>query len=557
MKKREGNVIVYTAKKVITMDKARPTAEAVAVLDGKILSVGNLKLMKPWLDQFDYSIDDTFKDHVITPGFIDPHVHNMISGVQVMQNYVGYFDLDNKDGGIAKGFRTRDAAIARLVELEKALNNPNDMLLANGFEPAYFGGDLHRDELDKISSTRPIWVMGYAPHVCYVNSPFIELMGIADSDTTIGVGHYEDGRLNGVFAEVLAEQMTFKIAGPHFGKAGYDPIQIIGKVAHRGGVTMIDEMALGSTGIEREYEQFSKVANGDPDFPIRVGITPLESECYALVGDDGPNIIKKLKEKDTDMLFTTGVKFLTDGSVPVTTLKLGWPHYLDGSDGNTGDIPWDKLHGRMRGYWDAGIPIHVHANGDSSIDATLDALEQLQNEKPRFNHRFTIEHYVISNTEQARRCGNLGACVSMNVSYVNTRASQYQNIVMGPDRTESMMGRAGSLVDNNVTFAFHSDYVLVPLSPLLHVGTAVTRLGYEGKLHGPGEAISVERAMRAVTIDAAYTLEKEKEYGSLEIGKVADFTILEDSPFDVAPEKIKDIKVWGTVLGGKKQQFKE
>ena len=85
-----------------------------------------------------------------------------------------------------------------------------------------------------------------------------------------------------------------------------------------------------------------------------------------------------------------------------------------------------------------------------------------------------------------------------------------------------------------------------------YVGTAVTRLGYEGKVHGPGEAISVERAMRAVTIDAAYTLEKEKEYGSIESGKVADFAILEESPFDVKPEKIKDIKVWGTVLGGKK-----
>ena len=555
MDKRKGKVTVFTAKKVLTMDRARPEVEAVAVLDGKILSAGNLKSMKPWLDQFEHEVDETFKDKVIAPGFIDPHVHNLISGIQIMQNYVGYFDLDNKDGGIAKGFRTREAAIARLVEIEKALEDPDGMLLASGFEPAYLGGDLHRDELDKISSTRPIWVMGYAPHVCYVNSPFIELMGVADSDTTIGVGHYDDGRLNGVFAEVLAEQMTFKVAGPHFSKPGYDPLQIIGKVAHRGGVTMINEMALGSTGLDREYEVFDKVANGDPDFPIRVGVTPLESECFAAAGDDGPKIIRKLQEKNTDKLFTTGVKFLTDGSVPVTTLKLGWPHYLDGSDGNTGDIPWDKLSSRMRPYWDEGIRIHVHANGDSPIEATLDALERLQNERPRFNHRFTIEHYVISTTEQARRCADLGASVSMNVTYINTRASQYQNVVMGPDRTESMMGRAGSLAANNVTFAFHSDYVLVPLSPLLHVGTAVTRLGYEGKVHGPGEAISVDRAMRAVTIDAAYTLEKEKEYGSIESGKVADFAILEESPYDVKPEDIKDIKIWGTVLSGKKQPF--
>lgn len=89
MSKRKGKVTIFTAHKVITMDRARPEVEAVAVLDGKILSAGSLETMKPWLEQFDHEVDDTFKDKVILPGFIDPHVHNLISGVQIMQNYVG------------------------------------------------------------------------------------------------------------------------------------------------------------------------------------------------------------------------------------------------------------------------------------------------------------------------------------------------------------------------------------------------------------------------------------------------------------------------------------
>ncbi len=149
----------------------------------------------------------------------------------------------------------------------------------------------------------------------------------------------------------------------------------------------------------------------------------------------------------------------------------------------------------------------------------------------------------------------MGGCASVNVTYVNTRAQRYKDIVLGPDRAESM-GRLGSLEAEGVTFALHSDYALVPLNPLLHIYTAVTRLSLDGKtVYGPGERIGAQRALRAVTIDAAYVLEKESTHGSIEQGKVADFAILEDDLLSVDPTAIKDIKVWGTVLGGIKQPF--
>jgi len=123
----------------------------------------------------------------------------------------------------------------------------------------------------------------------------------------------------------------------------------------------------------------------------------------------------------------------------------------------------------------------------------------------------------------------------------------------GPDRAETV-GRLGSLEREGVHFCFHSDYpqVVVPMLPLSAVTGAVTRIAEDGKtVIAPDEAIGVERALRAITIDAAYILGMEDKIGSLEQGKFADFTILEEDPFEVEPEHIEDIKIWGTVLGGK------
>jgi len=554
MKKREGNVTVFTAKKIITMDRARPECTAVAVMDGKILTVGTMESIKPWLNQFDYKVDETFKDKVITPGFIDPHMHTGLTGMQLMQRYVGYLDYDSPHGRIP-GYKTREDVLAALKKWESEMTDPNEPLLANGYEMVFMGGHLHRDELDAISTTRMIWVMGYAPHAVYANTPLIDAISAEADHTTAGVMRGEDGKCNGVFAE-YATLLTMPPVAKYMIKPGDDPMKLIGNVCTRGGVTMVSEMAHGLLGgVEGNFESFDKSVNQNPDYPVRVHMCCLHDALEKEHGDDAPAYLAQLTERNTDRLFFGGVKFVTDGSVPVLTLKLNWPEYLEGGNGNRGDVEYNQLFSRMLPYWQAGIQLHVHTNGDASIDATLDALQKLQDERPRFNHRFCLEHYVVSNPSQAKRLADLGGCASVNVTYVNTRAQRFKDIVMGPDRAESM-GRLASLEAEGVTFGLHSDYALVPLNPLLHIYTAVTRLGLDGKtVYGPGERIGVQRALRAVTIDAAYLLEKESTHGSIEQGKVADFAVLEEDPLTVDPTAIKDIKIWGTILGGKKQPF--
>jgi len=198
--------VVYTAQKIRTMDPGRPIADAVAVKDGRILSIGTLKSMRPWLDQIPHEIDDQFADKVIFPGFIDPHTHFRVSGTLMALTYIGPIDQQGPTG-VTKGVTSREAVLDILRNAVET-GDPDKPVLAWGLDPAVQGGLLDRDTLDEISSTRPIWVMTYAPHVVIANSPMLDQIGVDNTTNIYGVEKYDDGRLNGQFIEFGATQLA-------------------------------------------------------------------------------------------------------------------------------------------------------------------------------------------------------------------------------------------------------------------------------------------------------------------------------------------------------------
>lgn len=538
------------------MDPGRPTAEAVAVADGRIVSVGSLDSMDPWLRRYPHTIDDRFRDRVLMPGFIDPHTHLRMSGTYMGLNYVGPIDSASPTG-VRGGLPDRDAVLNQLRSLAAEAPIGDDgkpvPVTAWGYDPATQAGHLDRDLLDQISDTVPLWVCAYAPHIVYANTPMIELIGVDEATDMHGLGRFPDGRLNGWFIETGAISHAFRPVAKSVYADGFgaEALARLGAVARDAGITTTTDMLWGFENFDLEWDEH-RTAMQDGTLPLRMLMVPFEPRLRKNFGSDALEYLASKRAEGDERLQTHGVKYVNDGSYPSMTLRLGFPGYLDGEEGLTGEDPWEDIYELMLPYWKAGVQIHSHANGDETVDMTLDVLERLQLTHPRFDHRFVIEHYCISTPAQARRLAALGGGASVNAYFVRYRAQMHADAGFGPDRSEAT-ARLGSLERAGAFFALHSDFNLVvtPLSPLLVAEIAATRIGADGEtVLAPGERISVDRALRGITVDAAHLLNQDHRIGSIEVGKNADFAVLADDPYDVAPTDLGSIDVVGTVLGG-------
>ena len=201
-------------------------------------------------------------------------------------------------------------------------------------------------------------------------------------------------------------------------------------------------------------------------------------------------------------------------------------------------------------YWDAGYQIHIHQNGDSGLDRILDTVEKNNKRNPRSDHRTTIVHFGYSASDQIDRIKELGLIVSANPYYVTVLSDLYSKVGVGYERSQEMV-RLGDVARANIPLSLHSDMPMAPASPLVLMHAAVNRINYANKVAGPNQRISALNALKGVTLNAAYTINLEEDYGSVTVGKYANFTLLSDNPLTINPLKIKDIKVKGTIVEGK------
>jgi predicted amidohydrolase YtcJ len=204
----------------------------------------------------------------------------------------------------------------------------------------------------------------------------------------------------------------------------------------------------------------------------------------------------------------------------------------------------------MNFYWDKGYKIHVHANGDLGIQLCLDIAKKMMRRNPRDNHRLTLHHVGYFTDDQAEQIQQLGIEVSANPYYLWALADKYSEYGLGPERARSLV-QLKSLKDRNVPFSLHSDFGMAPLEPLNLAWTAVNRVTSRQTLVSSDQRIDVYTAMQGVTINAARTLQLENELGSIKVGKVANFTLLDENPFKVESMHLKDIRVAGVVYRGR------
>lgn len=543
-------ITVFVAKKIITMDPGWPTATAVAVRDGKILSVGSLEDLKPWLESAPHKIDRRLAEKILTPGMIEPHGHPVLGGTSLTRPLLSYLPIPSPYGAPFPGIKTPAAAAAKLKEYVAQAKSPDETVLTWGYDVIAMGGKhLDKTILDKVSATQPILVWDASEHFIYANSATLRKYKITKEHLkTNGVMAGADGEPNGQFLGttaaqlVLAEPLT-QLFAP---EVALKNVKFLMDLSRQNGITTTSELAFGAINLPVEQQVFDAYFN-DPASPMRCVVVADATTMTTVKGEGAVTFVQGLTKRNTDKLMFNGVKFFSDDSFLSLGMVMENPGYTDGRKGIF-ILPPDKMVETWMPWWKAGFQIHVHTNGNGGNEATLRALEGLMRAQPRFGHRFTFTHYGMSTPEQARRIAAVGGITSVNPYYLHSRA-EFNAPYVGADRAYSA-ARLKTLVDAGVPTSLHTDTPVAPPFPLEEMWIAVNRFGLSGKVLGPEERISVHQALRMVTIDAAHTLGVEDKVGSIAAGKFADFAVLEDDPYAVPKEKIRDIKVWGTVVGG-------
>jgi predicted amidohydrolase YtcJ len=541
-----SEITVFTARKIRTMTDAMPEASAVAVRDGRIIEVGTLETLAPWLAAHPHRIDRQFEGHVLMPGFIDPHLHPTLGAMLLPCHFITAMQWVLPDRTCAP-VTSHAAYLARLAEVVAGEGASDEIVVTWGFHRIWHG-NVDRAALNAISATKPIFVWQRSFHEIIANDAAIAWLGAAREDLERHPQiDLETGRFYETGLAIATQAMNKVLLAPQRYMRGLD---LVKRAVHLGGHTTIGELAYPLMNDALEWQVLSTTLDR-PDTPFRMKIVPRALQRGSFSGDPAEDVarVAGFAGRSTDKLFFgNSVKLFTDGGFFAELMQMRDPGFIDGHHGEWLMAP-EAFEAHARAFWAEGKQIHVHCTGDLGLELALDVLQKLQDDKPRFNHRFTIEHFGVSSPEQVRRIKDLGAIVSANVYYVHELGEAYWQASIGYERA-SQMARLGAVERAGIPFALHSDFTMAPAMPLNSAWVAVNRIAESGAVLCPEERVSLRAAMRAITIDAAYVLGMEDEVGSIQAGKKADFTVLEQDPWEVAPEALRDIPIWGTVFEG-------
>ena len=539
-------ITIYHAKEIVTLDEKVASANAVSVKSDRVMAIGSLDDLierNP-----DASINRQFQNDVIVPGFIEHHIHPFLSAITMNAEIISIegWDLPNNQ---SIAYRDRDSYMQRLSEIEENMNSDSP-LITWGFHH-YFHGDLSREDLDRISKDRPILVMHRSYHEFILNTPALEYFDISqefieslDEEARVYAdfdrGHFSEQGMISVFPKLLR----------YLGKPEYllSGLQLTEDYLHQNGVTMI---ANPGAWLIKSIQDAKNLILGDESTPFRSFFIP-----SALILSEDHEVPELVEEAKKLLKWGGGkveylpnrIKLFADGAMYSQNMVLS-EGYLDGHQG-----AWLMQEGLYRSafklFWDEGYQIHIHQNGDEALDLILDVLEENMANNPREDHRTTIVHFGISRADQMDRVKSLGAIISANPYYVTALSDLYSKKGLGPERALEMV-RLGDVDRAGIRFGLHSDMPMAPGSPLVLMHAAVNRINFANEVAGPKQRVSPLAALKGVTLDAAYIMGLEDDYGSISEGKLANFTILSENPLSVNPQTIKDIEIKATIVEGK------
>lgn len=534
---------IFVARSILTMNSASPRAEAVAIEDGRITAVGTFDEVRA--AKAGLPVDRTFASHVLVPGFIDPHVHPTLAATILNLEIVSAMEWTTPTGRTT-AVRGREAFLTRLRELDET-TPPGEWLRVWGYHAPYHG-ELTRADLDDVSTERPIFVWQRSVHEMFFNSRALETLEMRQDEwNEHPQADWTKGHLWETGALVLGQPMIGVLTSPLSYLAG---LGMMTEVLHRGGLTTVAEQGFPQVNALAERLSLS-FEMWRSDAPYRVALVP---NAMKLLRDEGSaeaaeeSAAALLEDSSDSMRMVRHAKYYADGAIFSQLMQMT-EGYLDGHHGEWMMTP-EEQQDVLDVFWSKDWNIHVHVNGDAGLDVVLDQIEAQQRKDPAPERRIVMEHYGYARDDQHARLARLGIDVSNNAYYLHELAPIYAEYGLGPERAADI-SPLGGLARAGVPISFHSDFPMAPAEPLTLIWVAVNRVASDGRVWGEDQTLPLDLALRAVTIEAARSVGLEDEIGSIQVGKRADFTVLTDDPYEVAPAALREIGIWGTVLDGR------
>ena len=531
-----GNTLIFTGGPIITVSPNHGTVEAILVHHGRIAAIGALSTLKSQAPDADM-ID--LKGNALLPGLIEPHTHPLATAMLGATIDVSGFKNN-----------TRAAAIESLKQ-GISEGSTNGWFLAFGWDPVMVP-DLTAPtlaELDSLSPDMPFVILTQMMHDAYANSAALKAASITANTANPKGGEYvkdKRGELTGTIREISAigtllsampppPTGAFELLLDHqykkYAKAGYTTLGILGPVGR----------AADPIGI-------IKTVGNTSNSPVRTLIYGLPDQISDTEKPEG----------NTDQTPLIGVKFWMDGSPFAGGAAFADPYEnsalvterLHLQKDHTGALNYssNSFVKTFTAYHKRGFQIAMHAQGERAIDLALDAVEATLLKYPRSDHRHRLEHNALITKSQLTRAANLGMTTSFFIDHLYYYGHALPDLV--GDRIARYMPIKNAIAAGH-RVSLHSDNPASPINAFRVMQTARSRMARQGgELLAPDQRLTPEEALKAMTIDAAWQLGIEKETGSIDIGKSADFTIVTHNPLTTDDSDLQKIEITGSWLKG-------
>lgn len=533
-------VTIFYNGTILTVDKNMTEAEAMAIKNDRILSVGTKEEVFKFKTSNSILVD--LKGKTLMPGFVETHSHPI--NKMIIENYT--VDIRPTTGHLDGN------QIMETIKKTIANAKPDDYLIFFGWDPVLQKGlkNPKIQELDSLAPDNPLLIWGNSNHIAFANSKAFKLAGIDKNTPNPG------GTMGGTFEHDKNGELTGRMdqGGPillvvyPFFKTIFHNSEIASEAMYKawlqnasdGVTTIVDDVLM---------KDFMKIylLTAKNFKSIRIRCTATEyADWDPFQGDD---LIKVI-----------GGKIFIDGSPWTGTITMSKPYLVNDLTVNTMETPAGYFQqpyvnqNELQAFIDEMIRTRrsaaIHAEGDSAIQMALDAIEEGLRKQPWDDHRFRLLHIPLIRDDQIERAKKLGVQLSFLMAHVKYWGDVIP-ILVGEERGIRWCP-VGSAIKYGANFSFHFDGPTSPNKPLETLETVTTRKTLSGNVLGSVERISIDDAIRGYTINAAFQLFMDKEVGSLEKGKYADFIILSDNPRKVPLETISQIKILETYIGGEK-----